>query len=69
LTGSHRTYEQSLWEPPEMQDPVGELAHANSDVIIATKKGISDVTVPFDLPELDDDPTRSNPEASRLNRR
>ncbi|KAF8158857.1 hypothetical protein BJ912DRAFT_1069815 [Pholiota molesta] len=64
-----KTYEQSLWEPPEMQDPVGELAHANSDVIIAMKKGISDVTVPFDLPELDDDPIRSNPEASRLNRR
>jgi hypothetical protein len=65
--GSHRTYEQSLWEPPETQDLIDKLTHTNSNVITVMKKGISNVTVPFDLPELDDDPARSNPEASRLN--
>ncbi|KAF8160300.1 hypothetical protein BJ912DRAFT_1069478 [Pholiota molesta] len=55
------------WESPEMQELNDELTHDSNDASIATKKGIFDVTVLFDSP--DDDPPRSNPEASRLNQR
>jgi hypothetical protein len=63
----HRIYEQFPWESPEMQELDDELTHDSNDAFIATKKGIFDMTVLFDSP--DDDPPRSNPEASRLNRR